>query len=942
MRSRLLQKSQKDLESWLVSKVASLATPTESDDVKTTPFEDLGISSVQRFQLLGELEEYVGSDLPSMLFESAKNISEVSLQVRSILNPEAVKQDRPAYADARDRFNRYVNPTLGERLLSVGLDVEFVAGKGSYLKDSSGREYLDFLAGYGSVPFGHNPKFLWRTISEIEERHEPCFVQASIQGAASELAWRLIRSAPGGLDHVTFSNSGAEAIEVAIKIARAATGKKGILSTHSSFHGKTLGALSATGNFDYQRDFGLPIEHFHKVDFGDITALEKTLDESAATLAAFIVEPIQGEGGVLVPPAGYLTSVAELCSRYDVLLVVDEVQTGLGRTGRLFACSDEGIDPDILVLAKALGGGLLPIGATLCKRAVYSSEFALNHSSTFAGGALASRVGISVLDYLEADDSAFLSTVKANGDYLKNSLLAIAARYPRTISQVRGKGLMLGIELGGGLKSNESIIGLAAKQKLLASLLSGWLLRSERLRTAPTLNASNVMRIQPPLSVSRAECEEACKRLERGIEILDNEDAGTLFQGILNRRRDKPKSFRTTSALGSIANRKTNFDFCMLVHPPSGTEYSQFDRSLTSLGEPELDEIANRLGGVLEPFVAMSCCIESARSTAKGVFVTVPFTATQMNNLPQSETIEAIKKGAEIGVGLGAKIVGLGGYTSIATRGGEALKDCGAPTTTGNALTAVSAVDQMRSALASKSTSLAQSVVSVVGANGIVGQSIALLSILETPKLLLIGSPSRGPERSIHRLKRLAARLCKHLLFMPARKEVVLRGSVAHEILKLGDKLNPASDGAALEYIVSQLIQSGRLVLGTRLERLLPFCDASFFATSSIHNLVEPKIVKPGSVLCDVSRPGNIPRDIEHHCVDVLRINGGVVRAPSGLDLRRFGLAKDEVFACMAETLLLSLERDFQTPASDLKLDLAGLLDLRTKSISHGFRSVGA
>src|SRR5207237_1191297 len=186
------------------------------------------------------------------------------------------------------------------------LDKRFVRGEGSELIDEDGRRYLDGVAAYGALPFGFNPPAIWRSLRDVRRTGEPSFVQPSLSDAAGELAEQLLAIAPANLRYVTFTNSGAESVEAAIKMCRAATGRVGILSTHQSFHGKTLGALSATGNPDYGQAFGAPVADFGRIPFGDAEALRRELDERPGHYAAFVVEPIQGEGGVVVPPADYL------------------------------------------------------------------------------------------------------------------------------------------------------------------------------------------------------------------------------------------------------------------------------------------------------------------------------------------------------------------------------------------------------------------------------------------------------------------------------------------------------------------------------------------------------------------------------------------------------------------------------------------------------------
>ncbi|HYG57029.1 MAG TPA: aminotransferase class III-fold pyridoxal phosphate-dependent enzyme, partial [Symbiobacteriaceae bacterium] len=229
------------------------------------------------------------------------------------------------------RFTQFVNPYLGQLLESINLDKRFVRGEGVYLYDAEGRQYIDFVAAYGALPFGFNPSEIWQAMNDVHAAMEPSFVQPSALEAAGELAERLIAVAPAGMRYVTFTNSGAEAVEAAFKLARAATGRLGIVSTSNSFHGKTLAALSATNRTSYQQAFGAPLEHFYKVPFGQIEALEQLFAEKGSEIAAFIMEPIQGEGGIVVPPAGYMAAARELCHRYGALFMLDEIQAGLGR-----------------------------------------------------------------------------------------------------------------------------------------------------------------------------------------------------------------------------------------------------------------------------------------------------------------------------------------------------------------------------------------------------------------------------------------------------------------------------------------------------------------------------------------------------------------------------------------------------------------------------------
>ena len=332
-------------------------------------------------------------------------------------------------------YAEYVNPSLAKRLRQINMDKVFKRGSGAVLIDEAGESYLDFIASYGALPFGYNPPEIWEAINTVQVNAEPSFMQPSYLDAAGELARELVRWAPPGLNRVTFANSGTEAVEAALKLARVFTGREGILTTANAFHGKTLGALSATGKDLYQKGFGAPVTGFDRVAYADSKQLAEALGEKPHYYAAVILEPIQGEGGIIIPPAGYLREALELCHQYGTLLIVDEVQTGLGRTGRLFACEADGITPDIMTLAKALGGGIMPIGACLCTEEVYNEDFALKHSSTFAGNTLACRVGIKVLELLTRNNGQLLTEVTARGEYLLERLTVLQERFPGSSPQ---------------------------------------------------------------------------------------------------------------------------------------------------------------------------------------------------------------------------------------------------------------------------------------------------------------------------------------------------------------------------------------------------------------------------------------------------------------------------------------------------------------------------
>lgn len=424
----------------------------------------------------------------------------------------AVKQDRGQVAE---NHKSYLNAGLATMLGLLDFDKQFVKAEGVCVWDSKGNKYLDFLGAYGALNTGHNHPRILEALNRVKEM--PNLLQASLGTMAGALAKNLALITPGNLQRSFLCNSGAEAVEGALKLARAATGRQKLIYCDGSFHGKTLGALAVTGRGKYQKIFQPLVPGCVSVPYGDLGALESELKKEET--AAFIIEPVQGEGGIIIPPPGYLSEVRNACSKYGALLIVDEIQTGLGRTGRLFACQHDDVVPDIMTLAKSLGGGIMPAGAYITtdeiwKKAYGGMDKALLHTSTFGGNTWAAAAGIAALEVILEENLP--EKARETGEYLINGLRRLKEKYP-LIKDVRGRGLMVGIEFNqpGGLASKVSF-GLAGKlsEEYLGSLVAGELMNKHRIITAYTLNNPNVIRLEPPLSVSRDQIDIVLQALE--------------------------------------------------------------------------------------------------------------------------------------------------------------------------------------------------------------------------------------------------------------------------------------------------------------------------------------------------------------------------------------------------------------------------------------------
>src|ERR671935_1111851 len=342
---------------------------------------------------------------------------------------------------------RHLDPSLVDVLRILGFDKQYTSARGSYLYDAAGRAYLDFHTGEGFASLGHNNPDVRDVLQATLASDLADGVQIHYSVVAGMLAEELSKRVPDGLDAVFFASTGAEAVDSAMKFARAATGRPRLISCDSSFHGVTLGPLSLVGDEFFKEGFGPLLPGCDRVPFGDLERLEEAL--RAKDVAAFIVEPIQGRM-VTLPPAGYLQAAQELCRRYGTLFVIDEVQTGLGRTGAWFALEHWGLEPDVVLVGKALSGGYMPVAAMVTSRGIYQKavgtlDRSYVHQSTFGRNRLSMAAGLATMRLIERDD--LVEHTAHMGRVLRGGLAELQQRY-EMVKEVRGSGLMIGIELG--------------------------------------------------------------------------------------------------------------------------------------------------------------------------------------------------------------------------------------------------------------------------------------------------------------------------------------------------------------------------------------------------------------------------------------------------------------------------------------------------------------
>jgi len=860
-----------------------------------------------------------------------------------------------------------LNPTLYRLLDMFRLNKVYVRGEGNYLYDEEGRQYLDFIAQYGAVPFGYNPPFLWEAISAFREAGIPSLVQPSVPLKASELAQKLAELAPGELQFATFTQSGAEAVEAAIKLARSATGRFKILSCENSFHGKTMGALSATGREVYQSPFFAPVPGFEKVPFGDIDALEEVLEREAGEIAAFIVEPIQGEGGIVVAPDGYLKAAKELCHRFGVVFVLDEIQTGLGRTGRLLACEKEGVEPDILLLSKALGGGLVPLGVCLSSPRVWNEGFGRLHSSTFANNNFTCQVGIAVLEKLLEDEGRLLKEVEAKGEYLISKVEEIQSRWPGVIKEVRGEGLMVGLEFSDfGPEDSFDMIFLS-KQGGFCPLISGLLLNVYGIRCAPFLNNPMTMRLEPPLTVTVEEIDRCVEALDQICEIVYKKDYVWLFKYLLgdNSLPAQIRDYRKATLRPVVASQlkpgeKPLHRFAFLIHYPGREDVVHATPSLEQFTETQLEEFLD--WQATEPESQVLCHMPSLRSrtgeVVEGWLIGVPFGAKQMMTLPRSVVVPVIQEAVDMARDMGADVVGLGAFTSVVTRGGRDVQGRGVAVTSGNSFTVAMAVEATFLGAEKMGMDLERATAAVVGATGSIGRVCAILLGERFARINLIGNPSRK-NSSLRRLSSVADEIVLHAV--SRRRQGDLRGlagwingalsklktgseegvDIARELEHIGSSSNPDAlrPLGVLEAAAKHLGVPCPVTITLDIDKGLRMADVIITASNSPGYLIGPEHLKPGTVVCDVARPPDVSPAVSEKRKDVLVLEGGLVQLPDNVAFgSNLGCRAGITLACLSETILLALENDGKDYSIGTRIPLETVEHLRCLGAKHGFR----
>lgn len=791
-----------------------------------------------------------------------------------------------------------LNPDLARVLRMFNLDRLWDRGEGVWLYDQNGRRFLDCYSQYGAVALGHNaPSVVTAACKELE-RQSPAMVQPYRARHAVTLAQELVRVAPKGLRYCVFTSSGAETVETAIKLVRARTRRCYIVSCEGAYHGMTLGAMAASGDSTIAEFYGPPLPGFARVPFGDLDALESFLTRNRSDVAAVFLEPIQGERGVYLPSKGYLLGVRELCDRFGVAMVVDEIQTGLGRTGRLFACEEDGVSPDLLLLSKALGGGLFPLGACLASEEFWDQRFALSHSSTFANNNIACRAGLAVLDVIT--QPGFCDSVREKGKLLLAGLHDLAQRHPHSVAEVRGRGLLTAIELRAPAPMAGVLFSYLFHQNLYAYAFASTLAERDSILVLPTLGNSNVIRITPPLVIKEAQIRQALKGLDDVLTLFEQGKSSEVAKVI--GKLDSPPSEdleqgSVSAGLTMLPPQKSSPDgeasFAFLVHCTTREDIITTDPDLARLSGEEFDRYCRYLSDLPPGVVCEVPTIRSRQGTgAKGWLIGIGLLPEEMAARGRPYVAGEISRAVDLATTLGAKVVGLGAYTKIYSRHGEDVVGRGPIITTGNALTADMAIRAVKRVQERRGKSLVDATVGVVGAMGSVGQ------------------------------------ICAKLLARERLRSLMLIG-------------RPGSSNRALGEFGNSLAALGRYPVRITTDlSMLSRCNVLLSATSARQPVLDDVLFERGTIICDVAQPADTGERLKSR-PDITVIKGGLVSLPDNSvylgagNLQ--GYPPGVQLACFAETVLLTMANFAEDVCIGKDIDLGQVDRIRALADRHGF-----
>lgn len=789
-------------------------------------------------------------------------------------------------------YGRYCRPGVVELLRAAALDAVYEQARGSYLWRRRGGELvpvLDLAGGFGAGLFGHNHPELVAEAKRLLDSAVPFQAQGSCRRGAALLAQELSRRLAG--DYVAiFTNSGAETVEAALKHARLETGRPLVWAVRGGFHGKTGCAVQMS--WSYRQPFeswGPEVRFLDPYDPADWQRAEP----QRGLVAAVFVEPVLGEGGIRPLPADFVAWLSSVCGQSGAPLIADEIQSGCGRTGTFLASEQIGLEPDYVLLAKALGGGLTKIGALLVRRSRFVPEFASIHTSTFAEDDYSCLLGLRALRLL--DDDGLPARCAAAGDHLLAALEELRARYPGQVREVRGRGLMIGVELARQDDSPSSVLRILSQHHRLGWIAAAYLLNVHDVRVLPTLGDPWTLRIEPNAYVSTADLDRFVVALGGLCEALEKGDAAHLTSGGSELPALAVRDYRASSSRVHAQAPRTTRRVAFLGHLIGAEHLPLFDPSLGALPAASAHGYLERMSHFGGPSVLDRVHVGSLTGDEVHLtFIGLNLSSQQILERRRTRGLPWIREQVETAVRLardqGCGVVGLGGYTSSVTANGLLVRNPGIALTTGNSLTVGVAVEALLRAAEDAGIEPASAHLAVVGVPGNIASTCALLLAPRVGALTLI---SRRPESA--RAQELVAR-------------------------------------------VREIAPSTAVELSGSLDDLRP-CTLIVAATVSGGGLIQPQHLGPQRlVLCDISVPSDVAPGIARERPAAQVIAGGVLRLPRDHDFQIAGLPLDrgQVLACMAETLIMGLEGE-SANGSIGEVTIDGVERALALATKHGF-----
>jgi acetylornithine/succinyldiaminopimelate/putrescine aminotransferase/predicted amino acid dehydrogenase len=756
-------------------------------------------------------------------------------------------------------YAHHCRPELARMLHSLSLDAVYERAEGDYLWQRRGEKLvkvLDLVGGFGTNFFGHYHPDLVAEERRLTEQRVPFLAQGSCRPGAARLAKELCERA--GDYVVIFTNSGAETVEAALKHVMLERSKPLVLAVRGAFHGKTTGAIQLT--YAYREPYahlGPEVRFLDMNDPADWRDAESGLDH----VAAIFIEPILGEGGVRPLPAAFVTWLKKVQSETDIPIVADEIQTGFYRAGSFLASQAMGLEPDYICMSKALGGGLAKIGALMIRRERFIEEFSIKHTSTFAEDDRGCFLAVKAMEIAERDQLG--ARAEETGAYVMQRLREIQARFPGLIKDVRGRGLMVGVELHDISDSPSNAIRMLCQQEFLGYLAAAYLLNVHCIRVAPTLSERFTLRLQPSAYIERKELDRFLHALEMFCRALEAADvphltgyqvgcaAGPIVDYSSRRlsRREPPRTDNRVAFIGH------------LLQPEHAVLW---DASLIALA-PRLAEFMERPSHILQGSIYDQLHVQSTTGSEVHLsYIGLDLTPKQiMQGIYARDTqwmMDKIENAVELARENGCRIVGLGAYTSILSGNCKRIKTPGTILTSGNSLTVGMAIEAVKQAARENGIELREARLAILGATGNIGATLALMLAPQVASTILIVRDLESPR-----------------------------------VKSMMEELGGAAGGLEVTDDLHALRK----------------CNVVAAASNSPDPLICAEHLADGPVVvCDVAVPADVSPDVAAEKPMATVIRGGLVKLPHNHDFVIAGLDLDPgyAYACMAETLLMGLE----------------------------------